>query len=324
MVEKKIRLLCLLDLLNRETDEQHPMTIAEILRQLEKIGITANWKTVKNDLVQLEDSEGVDLICNKGRELEYFIGNRHFEMPELKLLVDAVLASRFISHKKSKALIDKLTDFTSRHQTNQLNRNLHIEKHAKTDNERVLYAVDMLNTAINAKQKVAFKYYEYDSRKKKVYKHNRIYIFSPYGLVWNSDCYYVIGYSESHDKIIKFRVDRIAAPKLPEEAAKPIPSDFDISVYTKNIFNMFDDSPLRDVSLKCENVLMKNVIDRFGEDVEADVLDTEHFIARVKVSASPAFYGWVFGFAGKMEITAPADIRKAYADQIRFVSSKSL
>jgi len=320
---KKSRLLCILEYMSLETDEEHPVTIAEITAYLKCAGFDCGWKSVKHDLEQLMDS-GIDIICNKGRENQYFVGDRQFELVELKMLVDAVQASRFVSHKRSKALIGKLTAFTSRHQADQLNRYLHIDKQPKTTNESVFYIADVLHAAIGSNKKVAFKYYEYDRNKKKVYKHNRqLYSFSPYGLVWNNDCYYVIGYSDNHNKVIKFRVDRIGSPEVKNEQAVPPPKDFDISSYTKNIFGMFDNAPLCDVTLRCENALMKSVIDRFGEDVETKVSDTEHFCAYVCISASNNFFGWVVGFGGKMEITAPQEVRNGYISLIRSVADKA-
>jgi len=322
MSPQKDRLLFLLELLNKETDEQHPMTVAEIISRMEQEGFSCCWNTLKSDMDKLDES-GVDLICNKGRELQYFIGNRHFELAELKLLVDAVQASRFISAKKSKQLVKKLTELTSVHQAGELNRQLYIDKQPKTTNESVFYTVDLLHTAIREKKKVTFKYYEYDTNKKKVYKHNRqVYVFSPYALIWNSDCYYILGFSDSHGKIIKFRVDRIAKPEISDEPIVPAPKDFDPSVYIRSVFQMFDGAE-QTVVLRCENALMKSIIDRFGEDVETAVLDDAHFSARVLVSASPTFFGWVFSFAGRMEITAPKSVADEYLALARRVAGKA-
>jgi len=242
---------------------------------------------------------------------------------ELKMLVDAVQASRFISAKKSRQLIDKLAAFASVHQAEQLNRHLYIDKQTKTTNERVFYIADLLYAAIREKTKITFKYYEYNSRKQKEYKHNKqIYSFSPYAMLWNSDCYYVLGYSDNHGKVITFRVDRIAVPEASDEPAVPVPDSFDPSTYTRGVFQMYDGAE-QDVTLKCENALMKNIIDRFGEDVDTSVVDIEHFSARVRVSASPTFYGWVFGFAGKMEITAPINVADEYFSLARLEAEKS-
>ena len=294
-----------------ETDEQHSMSLADITVNIQQAGFSCCSKTVKKDIEQLMES-GIDVISNKGRELQYFIGERHFELPELKLLVDAVQASKFISAKKSRQLIKKLTAFASLHQAAELNRTLYTDKQIKPTNENIFYTVDMIHAAINKGKQVHFKYYEYDHNKKKTYKHKRmVYKFSPYALLWNGDNYYVIGYSEYHGKIIKFRVDRIATPELMELDAVPMPNDFDVAFYAQNVFQMYD-GPMREITIKCENSLMKSVIDRFGEDVKTTVIDNENFYADICVCASPTFFGWVFGFGGKMEIIAPKDAIDEY------------
>ena len=317
-METQSRLLYIKQFLETQTDEQHPMTLAEITANIQQAGFLCCTKTVKKEIDQLMES-GVDVIRNKGRELQYFIGDRHFELPELKLLVDAVQASKFISAKKSKQLIKKLTAFASRHQAAELNRTLYTDKQIKPTNENIFITVDMLHAAINNNIQIHFKYYEYDHNKKKIFKHKRkVYEFSPYALLWNGDNYYTIGYSASHGKIIKFRVDRIATPELTKLSAVPQPNDFDVAFYAQKVFQMYD-GPMWEITLKCENSLMKSIIDRFDEDVETSIIDDEHFNANVTACASPTFFGWVFGFGGKMEITAPKDVIDEYISLARSV-----
>lgn len=320
---KKSRILYIQQYLEQHTDENHPATIAQIEAFLKTISISANRKAVASDIDILIEY-GVDVICNRGRRNEYFIGDRHFELPELKLLVDAVQASKFISAKKSKVLIDKLTSFASMHQASELKRNLFIEKQVKAKNEGLYRTVDLLNKAINSKMQVQFKYYDYSPQKKKVYKHGgKIYEFSPYGLIWNSDSYYVVGFSDSHGKVTKFRVDRIATAKITTESAVAKPAGFDIARYARGVFQMFD-GPMREVALKCDNDLMTVMIDRFGENVRTDIADQNHFVAHVNVSVSPTFFGWIFSFAGRITIISPTDVAYEYFDTLKIRSSKSL
>ena len=151
----------------------------------------------------------------------------------------------------------------------------------------------------------------------KTYKHGRrAYSFSPYRLLWNNDRYYVVGYSDSHGKVITFRVDRIATPALSDTPAEPPAADFDISLYARSVFSMYD-GPMCDVVLRCENGCMKTIIDRFGETVKTTVLDSNHFAAFVHISASPTFYGWLFSFAGKITITGPQEIKDEYMKMVR-------
>lgn len=268
------------------------------------------------DIKLLQDS-GLDIVCNKSRQNQYFIGERCMELPELKLLVDAVQASKFIPAKKSTMLIEKLTALASIYQAGELNRRLYVEKQVKGKNERLFYVIDLLTEAVNKAIKIEFRYYAYTASKRRVYKHSgQIYVFSPYDLIWNNDKYYVVGYSDSHGKIIKFRVDRIAVPQLTEIQAVPQPKDYNIAEYAKTVFQMFDEET-HEVVLKCDNALMKHIIDRFGEDVNTEICSPEQFRVTISVSASQTFFGWVFSFAGRMKIVAPQEVRSRYMSMLR-------
>jgi len=316
METKKSRILYIQQYLSESTDDTHPVTVADILAYLEAKGIPASRKTVVQDIEQLLES-GVDIVCNTGRPNEYFIGERRFELPELKLLVDAVRASRFIPPRKADALIEKLSGFASRHQAGELRRSLYTERRTRSAGDKAYITVDLLHTAVNAGKKITCKYYDWGPDKKKEYKHRRKdYRFSPYGLVWNNDRYYAVGWSDDHGKVITLRVDRIAAPKITDEPAVPRPVDFDMAFYAESAIQMYD-GPVRDVTLACDNGMMKHVIDRFGEDVNTDIVDAEHFIAHVSVPASPTFFAWVFTFGGGIRITAPEDVAESYREMAR-------
>ena len=317
MIQKN-RLLALWELFNQQTDEDHPLTIVEIMDCMNGEGFSVTRKTVVRDIDTLL-IHGVDIVCNKRRQNQYFIGERTFELPELILLVDAVQAAKFISTKRSKAIITKLATLISEHQANKLNRQLYVDKQIKSVNERVLYTVDLLQEAIQKKQQLTFEYYEYTADKKKILKHNgKSYQFSPYALLWNNDSYYALGHSISHDKVVKFRVDRMTMPKRTEIPAIEKPKGFRVEQYAKSVFQMYDDET-RQVTLRCENSLMKSIIDRFGEKVKTSILDQKHFVAEVEVSVSPTFFGWVVGFENRMTITAPSDVVKRYLDLLRSI-----
>jgi predicted DNA-binding transcriptional regulator YafY len=323
MAEQKSRILYLKKYLKAQTDEHHPAAMSDILAYLEKEGIPASRKTVKQDIALLLES-GVDVVCNGGHRYEYFIGERLFEFPELKLLVDAAQAFKFVSEAKTAVLINKLSAFGSVHQAGELNRQLYGDKQVKTENERVYITVDLLHTAINTGRQVSFRYYEYDGHKKKTYKHGGYtYSFSPYALLWNSEKYYAVGFSTKHGKVIAFRVDRMAKPKLLDTPAVPKPEDFDVSLYRKSIFQMYGGADPQKVKLKCENALMKSIIDSFGESVETAVLDDGHFVAEVDVSLSPTFYGWVFSFGGRMRINSPAYAVAEYLTLARNIANQT-
>lgn len=205
----KSRALYIFKYLWDHTDEEHPATTADIIQYLASIGISTTRKTVAEDAAELQNS-GFDVICNRSRQNEFFIGSRHMELAELKMLVDAVQAAKFISPKKSKELIGKVTELASPYQSDTLKRSLFVDDKVKTSNESVYYAVDTLHEAIQKQKTVAFRYIEYTPQKKRAYKHGgQVYLLSPYDMVWNSDAYYVFGFSESHGKVVKFRVDRM-------------------------------------------------------------------------------------------------------------------
>jgi len=308
---EKNRILYVKRFLEEQTDEQHPATIADILEYLSGIGITAHRRTVMLDIEQLIES-GLDVVCNKSRSNQYFIGDRYLETQELKLLIDAAQASKFLTVKRSQALIDKLLTLTSVHQAKILKNGLCLENQVKPKNETAYITADILLTAINTNRRVQFLYFDYSPDKKKAYKHGRrVYELSPWNLVWVDDKYYIIGHSKTHGKAATFRVDRVAAPKLTDLPIITAPKDFDLASYIKSTFQMYD-GPTLDVRLKCQNSFMKTIIDRFGEDVHTTIADSGHFYADVSVSASPTFYGWIFASNGAVKIISPAEAVNTY------------
>ena len=235
------------------------------------------------------------------------------ELPELKLLVDAVESSHLITEKKSAALIEKLGHLTSRYNAALLNRPVYMEGTAKPDNEAVYYAIDAIQTAIHEQRAISFQYFEYTPKKEKVLKHKGYrYGFSPYALIWNRDFYYAVGWSEKHRKLAQFRVDRMTAI---QESDAPYIADpsFDPASYLREVFGMYHDAPRR-VTLLCENRTMRSVIDHFGEDVATEVVDAKHFRATVDVAPTPPFFSWVFTFGGAIRIEEPAEVLEKMRD----------
>lgn len=307
---KKDRTLYVLKFLWQNTDEEHPATVSDILAALAYEDIKIERHALVADIEQLIEF-GIDVVCVKSSPNKYFIGQRSFELPELKLLVDAVESSHFISASKSRSLVGKLYDMASVHQAKELNRHLYVDGRVKSDCKTLYYTVDLIHRAINESKRIIFKYIEYTAEKKKVYKHDGcIYEFSPYAMLWHNDCYYVLGYSERHGKIVKFRVDRMEKGEMTDKSAVKKPAGFEPVTYLKNIIAMYD-GQMETVRLKCTADMMKVIIDRFGKDVHTEPCD-EGFIADVNASVSPTFFGWVFGFAGKIRIIAPQSVTDEY------------
>lgn len=320
----KNRPLIIFRYLWEHTDEEHPAIIKDILAYLEEQGISSNRKTVAKDLAELQDS-GFDIVCNKSRQNQYFVGNRGLELAELKTIVDAVQAAKFISRSRSKSLIERLASLGSPYQADQLKRNLYVDGKIKTNNDGVYYTVDLLHHAIQNKVVVSFQYIEYTPKKKKVLKHDgQKYNFSPYDLVWNNDAYYVFGWSDgnNHDRIVKFRVDRITNINETGLVFHKKPKEYNIETFCKRVFSMYDGEEYI-VTLQCDNSVMKDVIDRFGESVKTSILDDTSFIAEVDVSVSQTFFAWVFAYAGKIIIIGPNKVKDDFLNQIKAVKPKN-
>ena len=316
-METKPRILYLLRILEQYTDEEHPLTTKQLIDKLQdEYGISAHRTTLTKDIAALQEF-GVDIVTVHSTQSKYFIGSRKFELPELKLLIDAVESSRFITAKKSESLIRKIHTLTSQGQVSKLRRNNYVVDRIKPDNEQIYYIVDTINDAINEGKQISFQYYDYSGLKKKVLKtKGEIYKLSPYKLIWSGDYYYVIGYSEKKGKVINFRVDRIAAaPTILSENAIPVPKDFDLENFTKEVFFMFSGDEV-EVDLQCDNSLMKTMIDRFGENVKTLAYDMTSFRLITEVSVSPTFFGWVFGFDGKVKILGPKNVKEQYYKMI--------
>lgn len=304
----KRRLLLLQKYFVEKTDELHQTDTFTLMKFLEDQKIPTNRKTLRADIKTLYDS-GMDIVTVPSKPNKYFLGERDFELPELKLLVDAVASSRFITEKKSKVLIQKLSNMASISQQEVLKRNIYPSSRAKSTNETSFYVVDTINEAINRHKKIAFRYFEYDVDKKKIFRHGgELYQLSPYALIWNEDFYYVLGYSEYYEKVVTFRVDRIRDAQVLDERAKGKPKGFKVEDYAKKTFEMYDGEE-ENVRLLCNADLMKYVVDRFGEGVKTARSNDnpDAFIATVQIALSPTFYAWVFQFGGGIKILSPKE-----------------
>jgi len=312
-MEAKPRILYLLKILLERTDEEHPLSTTQLIGILnEEYGISAHRTTITKDIAALVEY-GLDIVTIHSTQSKYFVASRKFELPELKLLVDAVESSRFITAKKSERLIEKLGKLTSESHARQLDRHIYMDGTAKPENECIYYSVDEIHNAIQEKRQITFQYYEYTPQKEKILKHNGYrYQFSPYALIWSRDCYYAVGWSEKHGKIAQFRVDRMTAVEPLEQTAVQTPG-FDPAEYVRKVFGMYPDD-LCTVELLCDNEIMRSVIDRFGENVQTETVDEQHFRATVEIAPSPPFFSWVFTFSGKIRIVSPAAVLEEMRD----------
>ena len=300
------RTLIIFKYLWETTDESHPVSLADISAHLKEHGTTADPRTLRNDIEQLVEF-GVDIVKERRVQNLYHVATRHFEAPEVKLLIDAVQSARFITPGKSKDLVKRLTTFVAPGDAALLERHLYIDSRVKAVNESVYISVDRIQTAIAEQRKIAFRYFDYSPVKERVHRHDgQIYFVSPYALLWNNDTYYLVGFHEHRQQIAKFRVDRIDGPELTQRASVKKPRGFNVTEYFSQEFSMLNGKTCR-ITLLCENTLMNSIIDRFGEDVPTQIVDENHFGVETTVNLSSNFYGWVFASAGKMRITAPQE-----------------
>lgn len=314
----KMRMLRILELMQKETDEHHPISTAEIERVLEeRWGLEAYRITIQKDIAALH-AAGYEIETIRSTQNRYYFSGRLFELPELKLLIDAVESSKFITEKKSRILTEKLTTLAGIHEAGQLRRNISIADRVKAGNEQIYYIMDALNDAINMKKKVRFLYFEYDGRKRRQLKNGSVpYVLSPYTLTWNGDFYYVVGWSEKHGKIATFRVDRIyEVPTVLPDRAVPKPKQYSIGDFAEKAFQLFD-SEHAHVELLCENSMMNTVLDHFGEKVRVKKADDEHFRFTAEVSVSPTFFAWIFEFGGRIKILGPQHVRDGYRELLQ-------
>ena len=315
-IRNKQRLLRLLKYLYENTDESNPVSTPELVKLFRAEDAHASRKTVKDDIDVLK-GEGFDIVTVRSRHNSFFMAGRTFELPEVKLLIDAVSSSRFITPEKSAALIGKLTGMVSRAQAEKVRRHLYTADHVKSNNRQIYYIVDAITDAINEGKKISFQYFEYNGLKEKCLRHDGAkYSVSPYALVWDDNHYYLCGFSDSRQQIVNFRVDRMCNTGVTDEAAVPLPEDFSIEEYVRRQFHMFAGDEI-EVTLECSEDMMKYIIDRFGEDVETWRVTEDTFRAKVSVADSPTFYGWVFPFEGKIRIVGPDEIRDKYRAMIK-------
>lgn len=300
------RTLIIFKYLWETTDESHPVSLADISAHLSQYGITADPRTLRKDIEQLVEF-GVDIVKDRRVQNLYHVATRHFEAPEVKLLIDAVQSARFITPGKSKELVKRLTAFVAPGDAVLLKRHLYIDSRSKATNESIFLNVDRIQTAITERKKIFFCYFDYAPSKERVLRHGgRVYSVSPFAMLWNNDTYYLVGFHDYRQQVAKFRVDRIVQMEVTDETAVKKPKGFDVSEFFTQEFSMLNGKTCR-ITLLCESTLMNSIIDRFGEDASTQIVDKNHFTVEATVDLSSNFYGWVFASGGKMKITAPQE-----------------
>lgn len=317
--KQKLKLLRIRDALYELSDEDHVLSVSDIIAYLASYGIEAERKSIYEDIEELK-AYGDDIITQRGKGGGYFIGSRKFEIPQLKLLADAVQASRFITQNKSRELIGAISSLAGKYDRARLSRQVHIPERVKSMNESIYYTVDDIHNAISENRRITFKYYDWNSKKEKVERHGgALYRVSPWYLIWDDENYYLAAYDSEAEKIKHYRVDKMKNLRITderregEEAAKAI--DFDS--FSSAMFGMFG-GELQYVRLRCEEKFAGAVIDRFGKDIFINPCEGG-FTADVKVSVSPRFFAWVMGFGSGMEIISPEPVVEEMRNMVKSI-----
>lgn len=311
---RKVKLLKLLELLRQNTDEDHPMSTAQLFAALSEMGIPCDRRTISQDIITLNELGYEIMSVMRGHDKCYYVEDRSFSIPELKILIDAVHASSFITEKKSEELINKIAALAGTHRAEVLKRNMVCFNTRKHSNERIFYNVDDLEEAILRQKKVLFRYFDLNEKGERVYRRDgHRYVVEPVALVFNEDNYYLTCYSSRHDSTSNYRIDRMDSVQILDDPCceKAIALRNQVAEYTEQAFKMFG-GQTEDIVLEFDHTLIGVVYDRFGEATQMMNTSDTKCIASVKVQISPVFWGWLFQFAGQMDIISPAYIQREY------------
>ena len=324
---QKTKLLHLARMLLRQTDEDHPLTVAQIIEGLARADIKAERKSIYSDIAALQNF-GLDIVLQRGPGGGYYVASRDFELPELKLLVDAIQCSRFITEKKSNELICKIESLASEPQARALQRQVYIADRSKTVNESIYYNIDTLHAAVSAGVQITFQYFEWmidfsatERIRKRYRKNGARYQVSPWALTWDDENYYLIAYERTSNTIRHYRVDKMEHIQLTELLRKGqnlFHNQFNPASYSRKVFGMFSGEE-KTVRLQCENRFIGVLRDRFGADLMVQPADADHFYVNVSVVVSPQFFSWVFGLGGGVRIVEPLDVRDEFQKQLRLL-----
>ena len=307
---QKFKLYRLAQIMMKKTDEEHYITMPEIKEALAEYDITADRKSLYNDLRDLEIL-GIEVEGEQdGNRYRYHVVNRPFELPELKLLVDAIQSSKFITEKKSNSLIKKLETMVSEYDAQKLQRQVYVSGRIKAMNESIYYTVDAIHNAISENKKIRFQYFQWNVKKEPQLRHGGAwYHISPWGLSWDDENYYLVAYDGASGKCKHYRVDKMMKIEMLEEKreGKEIIDQFDMAAYAKATFGMYQGNKEK-VHIQFPNSMCGVFIDRFGKDITFRPVNAEYSECAVDVNVSPQFFGWIFSLGKNVKVTRPVSV----------------
>lgn len=312
---QKLKLLYIIDILKQNTDENHPITTADLIEKLAVYGVSAERKSIYDDINKLIDF-GYDIERISTRNGGgYYLVEREFELPELKLLVDAVQSSRFITQKKSRELIKKLEALVSKHDAVKLQRQVYVAGRVKTDNESIYYNVDNIHRAIQENRQITFYYYDWNIKKELVKREDVPRKVSPWALIWKDENYYLAAFDSKSQIMKHFRVDKIGKVLVSDEPRDGLEEyeKVDLAVYSNKNLGMFSGDEEM-VVLETNSKLVGVIIDKFGKDVDIRPISEDKIRVRIKVLVSGQLYGWLCGIGKDMKIVSPENVKKSYIE----------
>ena len=309
---QKFKFTYLMEIMLEKTDDDHALTMSQIMDELDRYDVTAERKSIYADFADMTERFGIEIIKEqRGRETYYHVGSREYELAEVKLLVDAIQSSKFITQTKSRELITKLKKFVSEYQGKTLQRHVFIDDRVKTMNESVFYNVDEVYNAINTNKKIRFKYYKWDINKKLVPKKNgEWFVLSPWGLTWMDENYYMIAYDDWDGNVKSYRIDKMMRITITDEerTGNDAFKAYDMAKLSKSTFGMYG-GPKKRVTIQFENSMCGVFLDRFGkDDISFRPINDSWSEFSVEVNVSQHFFGWLFGLGTKVKLVGPEEV----------------
>lgn len=320
--KQKQKLLHIAKYLMEHTDEHHAVSTPQLIAHLNSLGIKAERKSIYNDIDTLNEF-GMDIIRSEEHRGGYMLASRPFELAEVKLLVDLVQSSKFITEKKSRELIGKLETLVSRYDAKAMGRQVEIIGRSKTHNENIYYNVDMIHTAISQNTKIRFQYFDWDMHKNMQLRHGgAFYEVSPWKLTWDDENYYLIAFDEKAEKIKHYRVDKMQNVTVTELAreGRQVFDEMDMPEYDKKTFGMFAGEE-KTIRLRCHTSMIGVMVDTFGRDVAIRPDEEDYVMVRMDVAVSPQFFGWLTGLGTRVQIVAPEEVKEEYKEYLKNIFS---